>query len=200
MQVICTEIEKIIQQDDNVNNKVIQKIYAPVKAHKGKAILDQLTGEIQMMFWRMMLCLHLSEVGRSVRCSGMVRVKGTRNIKIGDHGKFGKNIILKTEGRGYIHIGSGVTIGDGVKITSRSNITIEDNAVIGSNVEMDDFQVNGAQIAGARPIYISKDVHIEKDVIICPGITLGQRVHVPAGSVVSSSVPPEPLSREAQQR
>lgn len=139
------------------------------------------------------LRFQLKEIGSSVRCEGKIRLGGTRNIKIGDKSKFGKNVILKTEGRGYLHIGTNVIIGKGVKIVSHSNITIEDNTHIGDYITIrDKLTSNNTKPGqnGSKPVYIGKDAWIGKGTRIHAGVTIGNGSTVAANSVVTRSIPP----------
>ena len=86
--------------------------YSPLK--NGRKIINM----ISRRFCVTALKFRLKEIGVSVRCAGKIKLSGTRNIKIGNKCKFEKNVQLKTEGRGYIHIGTNVKIGKGVKIVS----------------------------------------------------------------------------------
>ncbi|MCK4561256.1 MAG: acyltransferase, partial [Calditrichia bacterium] len=139
------------------------------------------------------LKFQLREIGSSVRCEGKIRITGTRNIRIGDKSKFEKNVQLKTEGRGYIHIGTNVKVGKGVKIVSTSNVTIEDNSHLGDYVTIRDTVTNTGEKQtqnGTKPVYIGKDVWIGKGTRIHAGITIGNGSTIAANSVVTRSIPP----------
>ena len=139
------------------------------------------------------LKFRLKEIGSSVRCEGKIKLSGTKNIKIGDKCKFEKNIQLKTEGRGYIHIGTNVKIGKGVKIVSYSNVTIEDNTHLGDYITISDYVTTtgqGQMVNGSKPVYIGKDAWIGKGTRIHAGITIGNGSTIAANSVVTKSVPP----------
>jgi len=139
------------------------------------------------------LKFRLKEIGSSVRCEGKIKITGTRNIKIGDKCKFEKNVQLKTEGRGYIHIGTNVKIGKGVKIVSNSNVTIEDNTYLGDYIVISDSVSKTGEVQtpnGSKPVYIGKDTWIGKGTRIHAGITIGNGSTIAANSVLTKSVPP----------
>ncbi len=139
------------------------------------------------------LRFQLREIGSSVRCEGKIRITGTKNIRIGDKSKFEKNVQLKTEGRGYIHIGTNVKVGKGVKIVSTSNVTIEDNSHLGDYVTIRDTVTNTGEKQTqnrTKPVYIGKDVWIGKGTRIHAGITIGNGSTIAANSVVTRSIPP----------
>ncbi len=139
------------------------------------------------------LKFRLKDIGSSVRCEGKIKITGSRNIKIGDRCKFDKSVQLKTEGRGYIHIGTNVKIGRGVKIVSHSNVTIEDNSHLGDYVTIRDGVTKTSDTQtpnGSKPVYIGKDAWIGKGSRIHAGITIGNGSTIAANSVVTKSVPP----------
>jgi len=148
---------------------------------------------ISRKFCITMLRFRLKEIGTSVRCEGRIKIIGSRNIKIGDRCKFEKNVLLHTEGRGYIHIGTNVRIGKGVKISSHSNVTIEDNTHLGDYITIRDSLSNNSESQitnGSKPVYIGKDAWIGKGTRIHAGITIGNGSTIAANSVVTKSIPP----------
>jgi len=148
---------------------------------------------ISRRFCITVLKFRLKEIGSSVRCEGKIIIAGTKNIKIGDKCKFEKNVQLKTEGRGYIHIGANVKIGKGVKIVSHSNVTIEDNTHLGDYITIRDIQTNDGDTENqnaSKPVYIGKDAWIGKGTRIHAGITIGNGSTIAAKSVVTRSIPP----------
>jgi len=166
------------------------------KSGRDNSLLD--TGKkiiriIARKFCIAVLNFQLKEIGSSVRCEGKIRLGGSRNIKIGDNSNFGKNVILKTEGRGYLHIGTNVTIGKGVKIVSHTNITIEDNTHLGDYITIRDTLTSNKEKPGqngSKPVYIGKDAWIGKGTRIHAGVTIGNGSTIAANSVVTRSIPP----------
>ena len=139
------------------------------------------------------LKFQLREIGSSVRCEGKITVSGTKNVKIGDKSKFDKNIRLKTEGRGYIHIGTNANLGRGVKILSHSNITIGDNVHLGDYITIRDTLTKTEERPdknGSKAVYIGKDAWIGKGTRIHAGVTIGNGSTIAANSVVTRSIPP----------
>lgn len=139
------------------------------------------------------LKFRLKEIGASVHCEGKIKLSGTRNIKIGNQCKFERNVQLRTEGRGYIHIGTNVKIGKGVKIVSHTNVTIEDNTYLGDYITIRDNMAKTGEDQTSivsKPVYIGKDSWIGKGTRIHAGITIGNGSTIAANSVVTKSVPP----------
>ena len=150
--------------------------------------------QLGQVFCHLFLRLQIKEIGSALHCLGRIKLSGTKNIKIGDQCRIGKNVILETEGRGYIHIGSQVRIGNGVKIQSRNNITIEDHTYLGDNVEIRDWDLETEQDNTQRrskPVYIGKNTWIGKDTRILAGVTVGHGATISAKSVVIRSIPPQ---------
>jgi acetyltransferase-like isoleucine patch superfamily enzyme len=165
-------------------------------SRKDKSLLDtgkRLVRMIARKFCITALKFQLKEIGSSVRCEGKIKIAGTKNVKIGDRSKFEKNIRLKTEGRGYIHIGTNVNIGRSVKIVSHSNITIEDNTHIGEYATIRDTLASNGETPdqkGTKPVYIGKGAWIGKGTRIHAGVTIGNGSTIAANSVVTRSIPP----------
>ena len=143
------------------------------------------------------LRMKLKDTGSSIKCEGRIKISGSKNIKIGDNCRFGKNVQLHTDGRGYIHIGDNVKIGNGVKIISKFNVTIEDNTFIGDNVTIYDILYKGGgefSEDDTKPVYIGKDVWIGRDTQIHAGVTIGHGATITAKSSVMRSIPPEMIA------
>ncbi len=158
---------------------------------------------IARAFCYVALKMQLKELGSSVKCEGKLSLAGTKNIRIGDRCHFNINVSLKTEGRGYIHIGENVKIGRNVRIISRNNVTIEDNTIIGANVTIRDILTIDAETSSrneSKPVYIGKDVWIGKGTEIHAGLTIGYGATISSNSVVSRSIPPQVIAGGAPAR
>lgn len=183
---LMTQAE-LIRNNENSPGEKSGKDYSLLKS--GKKIFKM----ISRKFCIAALRFRLKDIGSSVRCEGKIKILGTRNIKIGDKCKFENNVQLKTEGRGYIHIGKNVRIGKGVKIVSYSNVTIEDNTHLGDYISIRDTLANNGEsqiLNGAKPVYIGKEAWIGKGTRIHAGTTIGNGSTIAANSVVTKSIPP----------
>ena len=152
---------------------------------------------IARAFCHVRLKMQLKEMGSAVKCEGKLILAGTKNIKIGDRSHFNKNVILKTEDRGYIHIGENVKIGRNVRIISKYNVTIEDNTIIGSDVTIRDILTDDNETLNrsqSKPVYIGKDVWIGKGTEVQAGVTIGHGATISSNSVVSRSLPPQVIA------
>lgn len=114
-------------------------------------------------------------------------------------GKAGKDLWI--EPPFYCDYGSNISVGD--KVFFNFNCTILDvmSVVIGSNVMFGPnvqiytathpiyWQERGAGLEFAKPIKIGSDVWIGGGAIICPGVSIGDRTVIGAGSVVTKDIP-----------
>ena len=203
MQTLAIKVGDLMEQAIIIRNSEPdpdqgkrQNLEMPEKVKKWSFQLGQI-------FCHLFLRLQIKEVGSALQCLGRIRLSGSKNIRIGDQCIIGKNVLLETEGRGYIHIGSHVKIGKGVKIRSRNNITIEDHTYLGDYVEIWDWNLETEQDNNqikSKPVYIGKNVWIGKDTRIHTGVTIGHGATISAKSVVIRSIPPEVVAGGAPAR
>lgn len=94
-----------------------------------------------------------------------------------------------------IHLGANVFINNCCTFLDGADITIGDNTLIGPNVQIYtpqhpiDFKERREPQEYAYPISIGEDCWIGGGAIICPGVKIGNRSIVGAGSVVTKDVP-----------
>lgn len=88
-----------------------------------------------------------------------------------------------------VKIGNNVTIKPGVQIWD--GMTIEDEVFIGSNVTFtnDRYPRSGNKVWTLERTHICKGVVIGAGSTLLPGITIGEKAMVGAGSVVTKDVP-----------
>lgn len=77
----------------------------------------------------------------------------------------------------YVRIGSRTLFGPNVQIYTATHPT--DHVTRASGVE------------SAKPITIGEDVWVGGSAVICPGVTIGDRTIIGAGSVVTRDIPPD---------
>ena len=101
----------------------------------------------------------------------------------------------------YCDYGSNITVGDTVFfnfnciILDVAKVTIGDRTLFGPNVQiytashpMDD-ELRAAGLEHGRPVHIGKDVWVGGGAIICPGVRIGDRTVIGAGSVITKDIP-----------
>ncbi len=112
-----------------------------------------------------------------VNCGRNIRVKYNADISpkisVGDNSELGQNSLIHAN----VSIGSDVIMGPDVKIYSR-------------NHKFDDLtrpiREQGKQ---SNPVMIGNDVWIGANVIILPGVSIGDHAVIGAGSIVTKDVP-----------
>lgn len=94
-----------------------------------------------------------------------------------------------------ISLGNNVFINFNCTILDCAPVTIGDNVLIGPNVNIYsanhpiDPEIRRKGLENAKPVLIEDDVWIGGNVTICPGVTIGSRTTIGAGSVVTKAIP-----------
>lgn len=113
--------------------------------------------------------------------------------------KQGKDLWIQTPF--YCDYGYNLNIGDGVffnfncVVLDVMPIKIGSRTLIGPNVQLytathpKDYKVRASGLEFAKPITIGEDVWLGGGVIVCPGVTIGDRAIIGAGSVVTKNIP-----------
>ena len=98
-------------------------------------------------------------------------------------------------GWGRIRIGSRVFINSGSMVFSVKEITIGDDVALSSEVYITDTNSHGVEGRDpvVAPVRIGSGSWIGTRAVILPGVTIGRRVLVAAGAVVSKDVPDDSL-------
>lgn len=114
-------------------------------------------------------------------------------------GKVGENLVIHSPFRcdfGFnIRIGNNFVGNFNLTILDEAEVTIGDNVMIGPNCSLitithalDSDQRNEG-IMAARPITIGDNAWIAANVVILPGVEIGEGAVIGAGSVVTRSIP-----------
>ena len=94
-----------------------------------------------------------------------------------------------------LHLGEGVFVNYNGMFLDAGNITIGSNTLIGPNCSLytpqhpTDYMQRRKTIEMALPITIGKDCWLGGNVTVCPGVTIGDRTVIGAGSVVTHDIP-----------
>jgi maltose O-acetyltransferase len=76
-------------------------------------------------------------------------------------------------------------------------VTIGSRTLFGPNVQIYtathpmDYKQRASGLESAKPIHIGEDVWVGGSAVICPGVTIGDRTVIGAGSVVTKNIPPD---------
>ena len=94
-----------------------------------------------------------------------------------------------------IHLGEGVFINANCTFLDGGGITIGAHTLIGPNCQLYtpqhpmDYRERRKPIEVGRPITIGEDCWLGGGVIVCPGVRIGARLIIAAGSVVVHDIP-----------
>jgi acetyltransferase-like isoleucine patch superfamily enzyme len=97
-----------------------------------------------------------------------------------------------------ISIGSRVTSTGQLQVAAMSEVTIEDDVMFATNVNITDGfhgytcidePYKYQEITRIQPITIKQGCWIGQNVVICPGVTIGEMTVIGANSVVTQSIP-----------
>lgn len=104
----------------------------------------------------------------------------------------------------HTHIGNGCFINFNFTVQDDAAVTIGDNCNFGPNVtivtpvhpmlanerrRMLDRDGNVKHLCYAKPVHIGHDCWFGANVVVCPGVTIGENCVIGAGSVVVKSIP-----------
>ena len=95
------------------------------------------------------------------------------NISVGENVFFNFNCVLMDANK--ISIGARTRIGPNVHIYAASHPM--------------EYQIRAEALELGKPIEIGEDVWISGSVIICPGVSIGDRTVIGAGSIVTKDIP-----------
>ncbi len=115
----------------------------------------------------------LGAAGNEVTIEPPFRCDYGANIRVGDRVYFNVNCVVLDPAE--VVIGSDVLFGPGVQIYTASHPV--------------DFRIRRTWRELARPIAIGSDVWVGGGAILCPGVRIGDRSVIGAGSVVTRDVP-----------
>jgi acetyltransferase-like isoleucine patch superfamily enzyme len=142
--------------------------------------------------WRLRTAL---SVGAQATVLGKPRIDAT-NLVIGDHFQvWSAHRQTLISGWGRISIGDRVFVNSGSIIFSVLEVTIGDDVAIANEaylMDSDSHGVEGRPVKEA-PVRIGSGTWVGARAIILPGVTIGTRCLIAAGSVVSRDVPDDTL-------
>ena len=133
----------------------------------------------------------------SVRLRGRVRLSGSGKIVLGEGVSFNGTVVpieLVTYESGSIEIGAHTFINYGSSIAARTSVKIGSHCHLGHYMfVMDNNQhdvVRHWELPPSDPVVIEDNVWIGSKVVILPGVRIGSRAVIGAGSIVTKDVPP----------
>lgn len=99
-----------------------------------------------------------------------------------------------------LYIGNDVFLNFNCIILDVMKVQIGDRTKIGPNVQIYtathpiDYQERASGVEFAKPISIGNDVWLGGSVVICPGVSIGDRSVIGAGSVVTKNIPSDVIA------
>ena len=117
-----------------------------------------------------------AQVGQNPIIYSSVWIRPIRGLKMGDNVSIGRGVIITTAGG--VTIGNNVLVGHGSKIISSNHV-----------IPPGKKQIRFSGHADA-PVVIEDDVWLAAQVVVLPGVRIGEGAVVAAGAVVTKDVPP----------
>src|SRR5262245_20393975 len=134
----------------------------------------------------------------SVRLQGRVRVSGYGNVVLGEGVSLVGTVVpveLVTYTLGRIEIGDHTFINYGSSIAARTSVQIGAYCHLGHYTFVMDNDQHGVirrtELPQSKPVVIEDHVWIGSKAVILPGVRIGSRAVIGAGSIVTKDVPPQ---------
>ena len=156
-------------------------------------LLGRVVNAQVQMGWR-------AQVPLSVRLQGRVRIEGKGSVELGDSVILRGTVVpieMIAHTGARLSIGAKTFINYGTSLSAHQSITIGQRCKIGHYVFMMDNDqhdlVDRTRLPESRPIVLEDDVWVAAHAIILPGVRIGRRAVIGAGSNVTHDVPPETI-------
>lgn len=134
--------------------------------------------------------------GRGIRINGFPAVT-CRNLQIGQGSILNSapSRRAKLAGRGQIDIGERCLINVGAALIAQDKIVLANDVAVADEVYVLDSNSHGLEgkATVVRPIFIDEGTWIGTRAIILPGVHIGKRCVIAAGSIVTKDVPDDTL-------
>lgn len=132
-----------------------------------------------------------------------IQLSGEIRMVLGDSVYVGAGSWLQTlsDGRSNttaIRIGSGTSIAGACVISAAESITLEEDVLLARNVYISDHihryddigkPILNQGITKILPVLIKRGAWLGQNVVVCPGVTIGQGAVIGANSVVNRDIP-----------
>ena len=125
----------------------------------------------------------LGEMGEGTRIQGPIAFHYGKHTKLGRN--FFGNFNLTIQDDGEVTIGDRCNFGPNVTIVTPIHPMVpeERNALLGPDGKP-------KRLCYAKPVHIGSDVWRGANVVVCPGVTIGDGCVIGAGAVVTRDIPP----------
>lgn len=147
--------------------------------------------------------------GRGSVIVAPVRLVAAERIHIGSNSYIGSGSWIQGEVTGHsttnsgtLRLGNRVSITGSVVISAASSVTIGDDVLVGKGAHISDHThaTNGSQsirdqgITEPRRVVIEKGAWLGQNVVVMPGVSIGEGAVIGANSIVSKDVPAHTLA------
>ena len=163
-----------------------------------------LCSRIRTRLFTLMLVTQFKEAGSGARISPPFRCYGLNEIVLGKGARIERDCWIQTipddkqTNEAKLVIGPYAGIGMGASISAACKVVIGEYALLARNVYISDhahaFENIGAPImrqgiAGIAPVSIGRNTWLGQNVVVLPGVTIGEHCVIGANSVVHSPIP-----------
>ena len=163
-----------------------------------------LGSRIRTRLFTMLLSSQFREIGAGSSIAPPFRFGGLGRISLGDGVVIHRDCWIHVlENHGHestpnIIIKSSASIGMGSTISAAQKVVIGENVLLARNVYISDHAhafekievpIKHQGITGIRPVSIGRDTWLGQNVVVLPGVTIGEHCVIGANSVVKSSIP-----------
>jgi len=160
--------------------------------------------KIRTRVFTLLLASQFKEIGPGSRIMPPFRFHGLREISLGAGVIIHRDCWIHVfghhdpEATPKILIKSQATIGMGATISAAQQVVIGENVLLARNVYISDhahafenieMPIRHQGITGIRPVSIGRDTWLGQNVVVLPGVTIGEHCVIGANSVVNSSIP-----------
>ena len=137
----------------------------------------------------------VASVGARPRVLGRPRIEATDLVVGDDFSVWSVHRQTLVTGWGRIRVGDRCFINSGVVVFSACEVTLGDDVALANEVYVMDSDSHGVEGRPVKeePIRIGDGTWVGARAIILPGVTIGRRCLIAAGSVVSKDVPDDTL-------
>lgn len=132
-----------------------------------------------------------------------IRLGGETRIAIGEGVFVGSGSWLQTHSDGQnksvaIRIGSGTSIAGNCVLSAVRSVTLEEDVLLARNVYISDHIHKYSDVATSilaqgldkiSPVVIQRGAWLGQNVVICPGVTIGEGAVIAANAVVTKDIP-----------
>lgn len=165
-------IDWVIMNQVETRPRWFMRLLAPLYQHRGKHSVIHRSARMDTPPYRLFSLGNYSVI-ESFACIN----NAVGDVIIGDHTRIGlHNTII-----GPVDIGNHVNLAQGITVTALNHNFSDTNKRIDE------------QGVSTNPVTIEDDVWVGANVVILPGVTIGEHCVVAAGAVVTKDVPPHSL-------